>query len=73
MSNTVRMGTLVRAVAALKAIEEMTMASTEPWAMAAWRLSMPARTDLEAQIAMFDRVDVFSMPKPASEPEEPTS
>lgn len=70
MSNTVRMSTLVRALAALKGIEALTAGSMEPTTMAAWNMAMPARLDLEMQIAMFDRVDVFSMPKPAAEPGE---
>lgn len=68
MSNVVRMGTLMRTLSALKAIEALTVHSTDPLASAVWKRVMPVRTELEAQLDMFSPAEVFPDPAPTESP-----
>ncbi len=67
MANVIRMGTLVRALASLTAIEAMTKNSTDPVLSAIYAQAMPSRVEIQAFLNVCDAVAIDES-KPAALP-----
>lgn len=67
MANVIRMGTLVRALSALRTIETMAKGKTDPVLQSIYYQAMPSRVEIEAFLSVCDSVEIVPNP-PASAP-----